>query len=163
MKILIAYSTKTGTTAECSRLLAKELPRFEVDVSDLSVSKPNTADYDLIVIGGSIRMGKLDKRTYAFLQENREKLLKKKSAYFICNGFNEESENYFKKCFPAELIENAVLHDTFGGELKLDKQKGFDKIVVKMLLKVNEENDEFTMPSILTEAICRFADKIKEM
>ena len=92
-----------------------------------------------------------------------EKLLKKKSAYFICNGFNEESENYFKKCFPAELIENTVLHDTFGGELKLDKQKGFDKIVVKMLLKANEENDEFTMPSILTEAICRFADKIKEM
>ncbi|MBQ8207336.1 MAG: hypothetical protein IJZ89_01215 [Clostridia bacterium] len=163
MRILIAYSTKTGTCKECAKLLASELTRHDIDIVDLSKSDPEISNYDLSVIGGSIRMGKLDKRTLSFLTKNKDKLLNSNAAYFICNGFNEETDNYFKKCFPALLIERSLLHDTFGGELKLDKQKGLDKFIVKMLLKANEENDEFAMPSILTESIGRFADRIKEI
>lgn len=163
MKILIAYSTKTGTTEICAKLLAAELPRQEVEIIDLSKSTPDISNYDLAVIGGSIRMGKLDKRTFSFIESNKSSLMSGNAAYFICNGFNDETDNYFKKCFPKGVIEASILHETFGGEMKLDKQKGLDKLIVKMILKSNEENDEFVKPGILTESISRFADAIKNL
>ncbi|MEE0969398.1 MAG: flavodoxin domain-containing protein [Clostridia bacterium] len=164
MKILIAYATKTGTTKECAMLLADEFHQHEVEIIDLSLSSPCISKYDIAIVGGSIRMGKLDKRVYNFLQENKSTLDKTKTAYFICNGLNEDNNvrEYFKKCFPSGLIESAVIYDSFGGEFKVEKQKGLDKFIVKMILKANEENDEFEKPNILTEAIGRFADKIKD-
>ncbi len=163
MKILIAYATKTGTTATCAALLAKDLPRCEVDIINIADETPNFEGYDLLIFGASIRMGRLDKRMYAFLEKNKDSFRGKKTAYFICCGFDNESEKYFLKAFPKLLIENSFAYDSFGGELKLDKQRGIDKLIVKMILKSNEENDEFVMPTIFTEAISRFADKIKNM
>lgn len=162
MKILIAYSTKTGTTEICARMLANELARHNVEIVNLGIDCPNISEYDIVIIGGDIRIGKLNKISRSFIEKNKYELSMKKSAYFICNGFNDESDNYFKKAFPAGIIENSIFHDSFGGELKLEKQKGIDKLLVKIMLKANEENDEFAMPNILTESINRFADKIKE-
>ncbi len=165
MKILIAYATKSGSCRECASLLSRELQRQEVTVCDLANNHPNVSDYDTVIIGGNIRFGKLDRRVYRFIDSNKDKLLKMKSAFFICNGFSDDEnvDSYFKKCFPCEVIEKSVHHDTFGGELKPDKLHGIDKIIVKLILKANEENDEFAKPNILTESICRFADKIKEI
>ena len=161
MKILIAYTTKTGCCAECAKLLAAQLTNHTVDVYDISLEKPNIEAYELCIIGGSIRFGRLEKNVYKFITDNKNLLMNIKTAYFICNAFSDQSEYYFKKAFPRWAIDGALLFDSFGGELKLDKQKGLDKLIVKMILKENEENDEFAMPNILTEAIGRFADKIK--
>ncbi len=163
MKIMIAYTTKTGCCAECAKLLAEQLKNHSVDIYDISVVNPKIEEYDLCIIGGSIRMGKLDKKIRTFINDNENLLMNKKTAYFICNAFSDQSEYYFKKAFPRWAIDGALFFDSFGGELKLDKQKGLDKLIVKLILKENEENDEFTMPNILTESIGRFADKIKSI
>lgn len=56
-KILIAYAGKTGTTEKCAGILAQKLKC--VIVSNLVVETPNIDEYDLIIIGGSIRARKL--------------------------------------------------------------------------------------------------------
>ena len=60
MRIAIIYTTTGGTTRECANLLARELERHDVTVADM---KQNTdlSDFDLIVIGFPIRMGKAAK------------------------------------------------------------------------------------------------------
>ena len=161
MKILIAYSSNTGTAENCVKHLSSQISNHNVFTVDLSKNRPDVSEFDAVIIGGSIRMGSLDKKVYSFISENRSKLLNMKTAYFICNAINAETDKYFKKCFPADVIENAVIYDTFGGELKLDKQKGIDKLLLKLFLKANEENEDFAMPGILTEAINRFAETIK--
>ncbi len=161
MRILIAYATKTGTVAICAGLLAKEFPRYEVDLVNISEKHPEIDGYDLLIFGASIRMDKLDRRMYTYLEKNKDKLLSKAVAYFICNAYDDETDKYFAKCFPSKLIENSIIHDSFGGALKLENQKGFERFLVKIFLKSNEENDEFVKPNIFTEAICRFADDVK--
>lgn len=163
MKILIAYSSKTGTTKTCASLLSKEFPRYEVVIADLSCENPVPEEFDICIIGGSIRMGKLDKRIYTYIQKNIDILSKMKTAYFICNAFNDECEKYFKKCFPTGAVDASCFCESFGGEMKIEKQKGIDKLLVKMILKANEDDDEFVLPSIFTESIGRFADKIKQI
>ena len=163
MKILIAYSSKTGTAKKCAELLSTELKNHNVSVVDLSNNAPDPSDFDISVIGGSIRMGKLDKRTKAYISENKEKLMQETAFYFICNGFHDETETYFKKNFSREILSAAQFYDSFGGEMRIADQKGLDKLILKMVISANEEEDDFVFPTILTEAIGRFAQKIKEI
>ena len=137
MKTLILYSTKTGTVKKCSELLAKEIGR-DVSIYNIADGIPKLDDFDFIVCGASIRMGKL-----------------------ICCGFDEKAEQYLSEVFPDTIAAKALIKASFGGELKADKQKGFDKLITKLFLRANEENEKFVMPTIFTEEIGRFADRIK--
>ncbi len=161
MKTLILYSTKTGTVKKCSELLAKEIGR-DVSIYNIADGTPKLDDFDFIVCGASIRMGKLDKRMKNFLETNRE-ICRKKIALFICCGFDEKAEQYLSEVFPDTIAAKTLIKASFGGELKADKQKGFDKLITKLFLRANEENEKFVMPTIFTEEIGRFADRIKEI
>ncbi len=164
MNILIAYATKTGTVEICAKKLAEAFPSHKVSLVNLSDSQPNALEFDFIVVGGSIRMGKLHKAAYKFIEKNLDKIKGKKSAYFICNGLPDNTDKYLKNAFPRGTSDTAVLLDSFGGELKPDKQRGIDKFIVKSILNSSKANEdsEFVIPTISTESIGRFADKIKE-
>ena len=162
LNIIIVYATKTGCTSVCASELSGCLKFQDVKIYNKDESEPDLSRCDICIVGGSIRFGKLDKRIYNFIQKNRVNLDKCKTAYYICNAFDEETDRYFSKCFPKGVIDKALAYSSFGGELKIDKQKGIDKLVVKMILKENEENDDFSMPNIQTDAINRFADELKK-
>lgn len=160
MEILIAYATKSGTTRICAEKLADLLPQHHVTVADLSkrgVLRPS--DYDFTVVGGPIRMGKLHKTVKRFIESNTFE--PGRYAFFICNGLNENTDDYFKKNFSPSLLKSALAYTSLGGELKPDRQSGLDKILLKMLLESKRDDDEFTMPTLFTEEAGRLADKIK--
>jgi menaquinone-dependent protoporphyrinogen oxidase len=60
-KVLIAYSTKSGATAESANLIAevlREKHHLVVDVVDLKQQgKPDIGPYGAVIIGGGIRIG----------------------------------------------------------------------------------------------------------
>lgn len=60
---------------------------------------------------------------------NIENLKSKKVAYFICCGFNENWKSYYEQNIPKDLLDTAIIYDTFGGEMDIQKQKGFDKFI----------------------------------
>ena len=153
MKILIAYASKTGTTAKCAKMLAEYLP--EADFVDLTVIKPNIDDYDLIVIGGSVRMGYLHKTAGVFINEHQQQLLNKNTAYFFCSGFTDNIDEVIKENFPDQIAAKAIAIDSFGGELDVDKQKGIDRFVAKMVIK--KVSKQSLLPCIYPERIKRFA------
>lgn len=158
MKTLIIYTTKTGTTERCANLLAEKSSNCEtVDIKNLAEKDLNS--YDALIIGSPIRMGLIDKRIKQFLIANYDLLLEKPTAYFICCGFAKDADRYFKENYPADLLEKAIVYDTFGGELNLEKLKGFSKLIVKMIMKAQPDVAEV---KILPENINRFAQKIRE-
>ena len=106
MNVLIAYASKTGTTAKCAKILKALVD--DATLCDLTKEKPDLDQYSCVVVGGSIRMGKLHKASKLFVQKNQEILMKKKCAFFVCNCFTEQAEAYLKKNIPEDLMKKAL-------------------------------------------------------
>ena len=73
MRILIAYTSKNGVTAECAQVLANKLgDTNEIVLQDMKKQGVEPAEkFDIVVLGSSIRMGKASKeiKNYnAFIQ-----------------------------------------------------------------------------------------------
>jgi len=95
-KALIVYGTRYGTTANTSEVIAKALGQegFEVKVVDAKKEKVKSVDeFDLIIVGSGIQMGKWTKEPEEFLQKFSNEISKKKVALFVsCGGANPISE-----------------------------------------------------------------------
>lgn len=153
MNTLIVYSTKYGCTEKCAGILSEKLDG-KVDLCNLKTAKPlDLSQYDKVIIGGSIYIGKIQKEVSEFCARNLDVLKKKKTGLFICcmrDGATAEAE--IKDNFPKELLNNAVAKDYFGGEFIFKKMKALDRFIAKKVAKV--END---ISSILMERITNFA------
>ena len=157
MKTLIVYASKTGTTERCAEILGQNLKEATI-INLTAIQNEDINKYDKIIIGSTIRMGMIHKKVKEFINKNTEILKNKKVAYFICCGFAENYKQYFEQNISKELLEKAITYDTFGGELVLEKQKGFDKFIVKMVSKNIAQDREI---KILNENIDRFIETVK--
>lgn len=159
MKTLIVYSSKTGTTEKCADILGKNLKDVTI-INLAAIQNEDITKYDLIIIGSPIRIGMIDKKVKRFITKNFSTLQNKKVCYFLCCGFNENWKQYYEQNFPKKLLDNAIIYEIFGGEMHLEKQKGFDKFIVKMVSKNMGEDKEI---KLLDENINRFIEKVKEI
>ena len=155
MKTLIVYTSKTGTTEKCVKILANKLTNFKI--VNLENENIDIRDYDLVLIGSPIRMGMINKNIKRFIANNYNTLLQKKAAYFLCCGFNENWRQYYEQNIPKELLEHAIIYTTFGGEMIIEKQKGFDKFVTKMVTKNLDNNIQI---KIIEDNIEEFIEKV---
>lgn len=158
MATLIIYAGKTGATAKCAQLLSRELPAAAV--VNLERDEPILADYETVIIGGGIRLGTLHDQVKKYLVKHEKVLLTKRLGLFICHGLLEQKDEIISKNFPRALLNHAVCIDSFGGELDLAKQKGMNKLIVKMVSK-SMADGKTPPPRILTENILQFAARIK--
>lgn len=157
MKTLIVYASKTGTTEKCAGMVAQNLK--DTTIINLLSQNEDISKYDLIIIGTPIRMGIIHKKVKQFILKNFEILKTKKVAYFICCGFTENIKQYFEQNISKELLDKAIICNTFGGEMDITKQKGFDKFITKMVSKSIDENKEIR---ILNENIDRFISELNK-
>ena len=170
MKILVVYATRGGVSRTCAEMLAEKLKDHDtVTLCNVEESAPSPADFDVAVVGGSIRMGKWNKRLKAYIKEHRATLESMPSAAFICCGFPADLEDYIETEIPRGMTFSLGVH-SFGGEIKPEKQKGLDKLVLKMVkshirYKDLEENDkhEYMLPEIIPEHITLLADRISAL
>lgn len=170
MKLLIAYSSRNGVARRCAEMLASFLPHtIEYNVVDIDKSTPDLSLYDCAVIGGSIRMAKLSRALRVFLRKNKDTLSNMDSALYICCGFSHLYEEYRDIVAPRKAHFSLGVHH-FGGELKPDRLRGFDKLVVRsMRRKINEadfedsDEVELSLPEIIPENIKLLAESIKKL
>lgn len=169
MKILIAYSSATGTVAECTEILKNMLAGHEVTIADLSCELPSPKDYDFVAVGGHIRKNKLDKNFTDYLEKKGSEFSYSKWGGFICCGYLDSADEYIRNLIPAVLREKAAVLSCFGGELKPKAVKGLDRIRVKMMINYimddgNRDGETIhrSLPEIHIDDISRFATAIKE-
>ena len=155
--ILIAYAGKTGTTAKCAKILKALVD--DAELCDLTKEKPELSRYKSVILGSSIRMGSFHKACKHFIKKNKELLMRKKCAFYICNCFSGQSEGYLQKNIPEDLLKKAIAAQSFGGELVIEDQKGFDHLITKLMAK-RETLSQQAKFSISSEAINKFAEKV---
>lgn len=159
MKILIAYGTKYGTTEKCVGMLAEILRKKGYSVEPVNLKKSKKVkpeDYDLVAVGGSFYLGKMNGRVRKFTERNLDTLLNKKTAIFMC-GADKEWEKEIKKGFPEELLKKTAAKGYFGYELILDKMNPIYRNLIKKVEKTTE-----SILKINTENIKKFAEDIKK-
>lgn len=165
--VLIAYSSKTGTAAECVRMLERELKSLRVTVADLDRGAPELRGCDAVVFGSSVRFGKLRPAAARFLAERGGELAALPHGLFLCCGFGHEFEAYSQRLFPQNLRDSAFAVLSFGGRLRLEKASWPEKLLLNRvrasILRNDADGAEWTpaLPDILPENISRMADALR--
>jgi menaquinone-dependent protoporphyrinogen oxidase len=156
MKTLIAYSSKYGCTEKCATALSEKLSG-ETDLFNLKGGRSvDLNQYDRVVIGGSIYMGKIQKQVSSFCSKNLNQLMDKRIGLFICcMAEGEDAKNELDGAYPQELLKVAVAKEYFGGEFIFKKMNPMYRLIVKKAAKTDRD-----VSNILEENISTFAGLI---
>lgn len=174
MKILIAYASRSGTTASCAQLLSDQLTQrgaHEVELCNLDRGGSPTltlAEYDFVALGSPVRYGKLLPAVRSFMDKNASVLRSLRAGYFICCGYTDSAPEYLHKLIPPELAHTAVTVASFGGVVNVAKLRGLDRLMARMMIgAITDAGEEeglvkvAHLPEINPDSISRFADAIK--
>lgn len=136
MKTLVVYASKYGCTEDCAKYLKNKLNHESKIVNLKNLDITDLQQYDWIIIGGSIYVGKIQKEVKLFCEQNLQALLAKNIILFICCTTPEQADDFFKSNFPAQLLEHSTEAVNFGGELRQDKMGFLDKKITAMVAKL---------------------------
>lgn len=157
MKAIIIYSTKYGSTGRCAELLGKTLGGGTV-VHDISKAPvPDLSTFDTVIIGSPVYVGKIKKEVAAFCDTNSDALKEKAVGLFIL-GIMKNGLDELASAFPKGLVDNSKAKAAFGGQLDYDRMSLPDKLVTKMISKVDTSLPSLTkgmVHSTVSEALIK--------
>lgn len=141
VKALVVFGTRYGATANTSEVVAEVLRQegFEVRVINAKKVKiQSISDYELIIVGSGIRMGRWTKEPEKFLEKFQQELSHKKLALFVSCGAahpltkGEEKTKEIEDARRKYLEEKAVKYNLhpialglFGGVYDFNKMSWF--------------------------------------
>ena len=155
VKTIIIYSTKYGSVEKAALKLKGHL-KGDVEVVNVK-NNPSFIDYDVVILGGSIYAGRIQKEMKKFLKENLSKLKEKKVGLFICAGTEKETDinSYLASSFTQELYDRALAKANLGHEYDLKKFSFIDRLAVRIVGGVKESKAVY-----YNERISEFAGKV---
>lgn len=152
MKNLIIYSTMYGCTEKCSNLLKEKLNGETLVINAGSKNIPEPKDFDNIILGSSIKVGKIGKALSKYVNKYEDVLIQKKIALFVCGGDNEN--DYIRQNFSKSIYDNSVSKEFFGGEISMEKVGFITGLILKMVGKYESYSKiEMDKIEILAEKI----------
>ena len=164
-KALIVYGTRYGATASTSEEIAEILRKEGFDVRVVNAKEDKVKDiteYDLVIVGSGIKIGKWTKEPEKFLKKYQNELTKKKVALFVCCGSTQpldEEEEKSKSIEDARtkyLEEKAAKYNLqpvalglFGGVYDFNKMSWFfRKTMSAVKPKLEEAGFKETKPGL---------------
>lgn len=154
MKTLILYATKYGATKEIAGRIAARIPGSTVcDLKSSSI--PSVSQFDCIILGSSLYVGKIRKEAKVFITRNTEALSEKKIGLFLSGLEPEHTKEFFANNFPEILFQNAKATAFLGGIYNPQKGSAFDKFLLKAAKK-----PAGSMNTVSDEEITRFAEEM---
>jgi menaquinone-dependent protoporphyrinogen oxidase len=91
-------------------------------------------EYDVVLIGGSIYAGKLQRKVVAFCEKNRFALLQRRVGVFLCCLYQgEEALMQLQAVFPDWLLAHSFARVLPGGEVHYDRLTFLDRLLVRSL------------------------------
>lgn len=155
MKSIIIYGTKYGATEKAANMLKEKL-KGEVTLVNITKEKaPSLNEYDNVVLGGSMYVGKIQKQLTNYMKDNLTELSKKRTGLFICAALKEPEKliQEFKDAFPEELATNAITKEVFGYEFDFEKMGFMDRMITKSIVGIKS-----SVSSLQKETIEKFAE-----
>ena len=147
--IAVVYSSKYGTTKTICETIKEHSDNnttFDLFCLDKG-EQPDLNNYNHIIIGTSVYAGHPRAKVVAFCQSNIEAIKKLRFSLFVCGMDKANADKEMETAYPSELRDQAVQLKFFEGEFKLEDMKFFDKMILKLMLKVKQSvrrdyNDE---------------------
>jgi len=132
MNTLILYATKYGSATACVNALREKLTG-EVRIVNIKTDPvPELGEFDQVILGGSIYVGKIQKEMTAFSEQRLDALLMKKVGLFICAGEKKAEYAELQAAFPPRLYDHAVVKDVFGYEIHLEKMNWLERQMMRL-------------------------------
>ena len=142
-KILLTYSTVDGHTKTICEKILSYSKNSQVDILPID-SSINIKDYDIVVIGASIRYGKYREEIFEFIKENEELLNSKDNAFFSVNvvarkeNKNKPETNPYLIKFLNKISWQPKILDVFAGKIDYPKYKFLDKYAIKFIMWITK-------------------------
>lgn len=166
-RIVVAYASKYGATAEIAEKIGQVLRQEGLDVDVLSFGLiSNLTQYDAVIIGSAAYIGQWRKEAVKFLKTN-EKWLSERPVWLFSSGPTGEGD-------PVELLEGRrfpkSLQSTidliqprnvavFHGMIDTDKLNFFEKMILRI---VKPSVGDFRDWNAITAWAASIANELKE-
>jgi len=150
MKTGIIYISKHGTTEKVARIIANKLNSGKTVLINLSKDKIDDIEtFDRIIIGGSIHMASIHKKTKKLCESNKSILLTKNLGLFLCcMEKSEKSIEQFENAFSEDIRKHASSSALLGYEYNFDKMNFFERALVKKISGFKESISEIDHEAI---------------
>ena len=139
-KILLIYASVDGQTKKISNYLSGKLNNSDITVIDIEEFDKSPEDYDVIVLGSSIRYGVHQKSMIEFIQKHQSTLDSKKTAFFSVNLVarkpekNQPDTNPYVIKFFKSISWRPTMTEVFAGKLDYKKYPFFDRIMIQFIM-----------------------------
>lgn len=149
MKTAIVFATKHGCTEKCSQILANELNTGAQLVNLETEKEIDLSTFDLVILGGSIHAGMVNKTLKKFIDKNLNQISEKKFGLFLCcMEEGEKAQEQFNNAFPEKLRNNALAKGFFGGAFDFEKMNFIERAIIKKIANIEESYSKINNQSI---------------
>ena len=140
--ILLIYASVDGHTKKISNFLNDQLKQEgkEVFLCEVDDFDQKVENFDKVIIGSSIRYGVHHKSIINFINDHRDELDKRKTAFFSVNLVarkpekNQADTNPYVIKFFKSISWRPGLVDVFAGKLDYKKYPYFDRIMIQLIM-----------------------------
>lgn len=137
-RVLVAYGSKCGSTAEVAGAIAQEIALNGAVVDVQQAGNVNDlAPYRAVVVGSAVRMGKWMGDATDFVKNQRDALEQIPTAYFsICMVLHEDTEKNRKEADgymdPVRDLVVPVSAQAFAGKVDHDTLSLFEELAIRL-------------------------------
>lgn len=138
-RILIAYASKAGSTAEVAVRLGEDLGKQNASVDVLPISKvADLSPYQAVILGSAIRVGKILPEAMAFIEKNQTALQQKPFHLFIlCMTLEKDTEEDRKTVSayldPVRALVKPASEGLFAGAMNLAKLPFIERVMITLM------------------------------
>jgi len=143
MSILILYLSKHGTVEEVVRMM-KNISGENVETQKINshITGSYLDKFDTLIVGGSIHMGKAQRKLINFCKHYAHYFKEKKSGVFLCTLTDpKDAQHYINETFPGEVLNACHTIGLFGGAVKFENMNIIEKSMMK---KISGEEHSFS-------------------
>ena len=143
-RILVAYASRAGSTAEAAEAIGQVLRSHEIDVDVRSVKDvQNVSGYDALVLGTAIWVGKPLPEATRFLAAHRDPLTHLPVAYFVlCDTLKDDTEENLDRARayldPLVAIKRPISLGLFAGARDFSKLHPCLRWLLKRVMRLAE-------------------------
>lgn len=166
----IVYASVDGHTREICDTLTTLLHarQKKVEMFPVEAFHKKITDYDTLIIGASIRYGRHSKTIKRFVEMHKEDLQKINTAFFSVNLVARKKEkstpetNPYLIKFLKETKWVPHLTEVFAGKLDYSLYSFFDKIIIRLIMKITHGPTNSDTPIDYTDwnKVKEFSEKI---
>ena len=137
-RILVAYGSKNGATAEIAEAIADELRCHNVDAECLEAGdvRGDLDGYDAVVLGSAVYMKRWQRSARHFLRKHADELAERPFWVFSSGYVGEDSDKMMSWCEPPAVVAKveqlgAREHVVFGGRVPAEPDNFVEKAMAR--------------------------------